>query len=228
MELTCKQCGAEIDAADVNLDRMIAKCRRCNAVFSFAGMVEGGAERAKMLDVPLPSRFTIEHTGDGLVIARRWLSARVYLMAVMTVFWNGFVLFWIGTVLVARVWPMALFGSLHAGVGLFLLYTTLAGFLNTTTVRVGSSELTVKHGPLPYPGKRLEPGAIRQLFSKRRISHGRNSTTITYELHAVTGDGKHEKLVSGLDEEEQALFLEQEVERYLRIKDQPVRGELAR
>ncbi len=228
MDLHCQRCGAAIDADNVNLDRLIAKCDRCNAVFGFAGMIEGGANRLKPLDVPLPVRFTLEHTGDGLRISRRWFSPTAVVMIFFTLFWNGFVVAWMAGAFFSRTPSMALFGSLHAAVGLFLLYTTLAGLVNTTTVQVGATALTIAHGPLPYPGKQLAAGDIRQLYCRQKISQGRNSRSVSYELHAVTGDGKHAKLVTGLDEPEQALFLEQEIERYLRIKDQPVRGELAR
>ena len=36
------------------------------------------------------------------------------------------------------------------------------------------------------------------------------------------------KLVSGLLSSEEALFIEQEIEKYLRIDDEPVRGEIPR
>lgn len=83
------------------------------------------------------------------------------------------------------------------------------------------------HGPLPWLGnKDLDGSNLKQLYSKEKISQGRNSTTITYEVHALTANGRNEKRVSGLDSSEQALYIEQEIERYFRVEDTPVRGQI--
>ncbi len=44
----------------------------------------------------------------------------------------------------------------------------------------------------------------------------------------VTRDGRKVKLTSDLESSEEALYLEQAIERALGIKDQPVRGEIPR
>ncbi len=44
----------------------------------------------------------------------------------------------------------------------------------------------------------------------------------------VTRDGRQGKLLSDLESSEEALYLEQVIERALGIKDQPVRGEIPR
>ena len=41
MRVSCKSCGAAVPAANLNLDRMVAKCGACHAVFAFA--VDGAA-----------------------------------------------------------------------------------------------------------------------------------------------------------------------------------------
>ena len=45
MKLFCPDCGGPIPAADVNLDRMAAKCGRCDAVFGFADVVSAESRR---------------------------------------------------------------------------------------------------------------------------------------------------------------------------------------
>lgn len=42
----------------------------------------------------------------------------------------------------------------------------------------------------------------------------------------ITNSGNDTKLLSGLKTSEQALYVEQEIEKYLGIKNKPVRGEL--
>ena len=48
---------------------------------------------------------------------------------------------------------------------------------------------------------------------------------MTYEVHLIDRNYKHAKLVTGLPSSEHALYLEQEIERFLHIADRPVRGE---
>ena len=105
----------------------------------------------------------------------------------------------------------------------------LAGYLNKTVIKVGPGSLEVTSGPLPVPGnKRLETMNLKQLYSKERVPRGRRSASYTYEVHAVTQDDKDETVVSGLTDSAQALYIEQQIERSLGIKDQLVRGELNR
>ena len=86
----------------------------------------------------------------------------------------------------------------------------------------------MRHRPLFFPGTTLNPALLEQLYCKEKIQHNRRTTTCTYELHALTQDGTHKKLVGGLDEVDQALFLEQQIEAYLGIQDRPTqtRGEV--
>jgi hypothetical protein len=88
---------------------------------------------------------------------------------------------------------------------------------------VTSEEITVRHGPLPLlGGRRLDPILIKQLFVRRQTG-GQPSM---YEVHMLTWDGREEKLIGELPRPEQALYLEQAIERSLGIKDKPVPGEL--
>ena len=138
-------------------------------------------------------------------------------------------LFWFGTAIARGIWPMAAFGTLHGAVGIGLSYYVLAGYINRTVIKVNRNMLTIKHGPLPWFGnKQLHSHDLAQLYCKECMHRHKNSSSCTYEVHAILKDGQHAKLVTGLDESEQALYLEQEIERFLRIEDQPVRGEMSR
>ncbi len=231
MQIYCKQCSAEIPAGNINLDRLIAKCSDCNSVFSLANQFgeADGYQTFKRVEVPMPKGIEVENFGGELQISRRWFSPMIIALTIFALFWNGFMVMWYGIAIYNRIWVMALFGLLHAGIGVGLIYYVLAGYLNTTVIKANMGDLEIKHGPLPSPGNtRPDRGLIGQLYCKAKIHRGRNSTGCSYELHATTKDGKHKKLLTGLTESEQALYLEQEIERFLDIKDRPVRGELGR
>jgi hypothetical protein len=232
VQVTCKQCGAPIGAEALNLDRLVAKCAFCNAVFSFADQLEPAEQprpAAERFAVPMPKGFDVQARTGQLQIVRKWFSGLYIFLTVFTLFWNGFMVVWFTIALTQGIWPMAAFGTLHGAVGIGLLYYTLAGYLNKTVIQVDRRELTITHGPLPWPGnRRLNPFDLAQLYTRERLHHHRNSTSTTYEVYAILQDGTRQKLLSGLHEIEQALYIEQEIERFLEIEDRPVRGELAR
>jgi hypothetical protein len=227
MQLNCPFCGHAIPAADINLERLVAKCASCSAVFGFEDQLADAPKGARRLDVPLPKGILVEQQGDGLAITRRWFSPKFLFLVFFCACWDGFLCFWYSMALSQQVWIMAIFALGHATIGLGLTYYTIAGFVNHTLIRVSASQLDVSHGPLPWLGKkRIDSSSIAQIYCKEHISRSRNGTTTSYQVHAATHAGVQERLVDALDSSDQALYLEQEVERFLNIKDAPVVGEM--
>ncbi len=231
MQVQCEKCNAAILPENLDLLRSLAKCDACGHLFNCAAQLDalgddGGGRREK---VPMPKGIRLFRRANGLRILRRWFGAKFIFLFFFCLFWNGFMAVWFTIAIKNRIWPMAAFGSLHALVGLGVAYATLAGFLNTTTITVVNGLLQIRHAPIPSPGNRqFKADSLRQLYTKRRVHHGKNGTSITYELRARTSDGQDEKLLGSLDNENQALFIEQEIEEFLGIQNRPVPGEVER
>lgn len=229
MKLLCPSCGAAIRADDMNLDRLVAKCRECDSVFAFApdGALRGGRRRPH---VDLPARIRIENHGSGVVLTRRWLSAKYYLLLVFSIVWNTFLVGWYAAVTAADA-PLLfkLFPILHVAVGVGLTYSVVCGFVNRTRIAADGETLTVRHGPLPWPGAREIPAReLAQLYTIEKVSQSRNGESRDYRVQARLRSGADVKLVSGLAGVEQALFIEQELEAFLGITDEVVPGEYPR
>ena len=177
---------------------------------------------------PMPEGVTLEQGADGLCIRYRWFSPRYLFMILFCVVWDGFLVFWYRTALahpspgnIALWFPIA-----HVGAGIGLTYWTLAGFLNHTTVQVSSGQLSVRHGPLPWPGGRTLPaGDIAQVYREEIARSTRSGTSTSYRLSAVTHDERKRKLLT-CSSADVALYVEQEVERCLGIADRRVAGEM--
>ena len=236
MQLHCQTCHSPLRAEDVRLDIAVAKCHVCDAVFDLSGRKDPGQPvvpaRPKLVraKAAVPPRFHVEEQGTSTRISWRWFSAKHLMMLAFCVFWDGFLFFWYGTALTAKNPPliMLLFPLLHVGVGVWLTYTTLAGLLNRTDIDVNRTELTLRHGPLPWPGNQTLPGrSLAQLYVEEVIKQRKNGQTTEYHLLAVDREGRKVKLLTNLDEKDQALYLEQLLERRLGIEDAPVDGELA-
>ncbi len=237
VELRCKSCGAMLREQDIEPRLAMARCSHCDAVFGIKGLERpvhvatsvAPVAAADRTPIPMPRGIEVVDLGTELQIKRRWFHPVFLFLAVFCVFWNGFMLIWHAAALAGGAWFMSVFGLLHTAVGVGLAYFTLAGFLNTTTIRVARGMLRVVHQPLPWFGSVAMPaGDVKQLYCREKVSHGKNGTRVTYQLHAVTRGHRRQKLLSGLNDAEQALFVEQELERHLKIEDRPVRGELAR
>jgi hypothetical protein len=239
MRLHCEACQAALRAEDVRFDLALAKCHLCGAVYDFASRQTRGipTEAPRGLG-PLrpraarPAHLREEENGDRTVLSWRWFRARHVFMAFFCLFWDGFmVMALIG--MPVHMWPVLV---LHLGTGLVLTYLTLSGFLNTTRVEASRSELTIRHGPLPWPGSRTVSGhELTQLYcqeargpSPKQVFPGpAHLLASSYSLLGIDQQGRKVKLLSGIEDKDQVLYLEQALERRLGIEDSPVAGELA-
>jgi hypothetical protein len=104
---------------------------------------------------------------------------------------------------------------------LWLDYLLLVMLVNTTVVRANSDGVAVTTGPLPTPigrGASLPASDLQQLYA---VENGGR-----YALCALRKDGSRVDLVPFLVAPEQALFIEQQLERVLGLVDFEIPGEL--
>jgi hypothetical protein len=105
----------------------------------------------------------------------------------------------------------------------FLVYATLATWLNVTRVVADHEGLSCRIGPIwQASAVSLPVGRITQLFIVEETdSDGDRS----YALFARLGERETDHKVVVLDTAEQAWWLEERLERYLGITDRPIAGE---
>jgi hypothetical protein len=228
MQLHCKTCGKAIPVQDVNIDKAIAKCQACHAVFSFLDQVQGASAGPRPA-VPLPAGMRIDNWGPELSITRSWYSHVVWFLLVFCIFWDGFLVVWytigIGAMLSGEgggmAWIMLVFPVLHVAVGIGLTYLVICMFLNKTVIKISMGELTVRHGPVPCWGNhQLRTSDLKQLYCTETIHRSKNGCNTTYNVLAQTQTGDKLTLLTGLDELDQGLFIEQQLEQHLRIADE--------
>lgn len=234
MQLHCKSCNKPIPAGDVNIGLGIARCLACNAVFNVADEI--GRPKKERPTVALPKRFQLDDRGPELVITRRWYTHAVWALVAFCAFWDGFLVVWytagIGMLLKGSEggWMAVLmlaFPVLHVLVGAGLTYLVFCMFVNKTVIRVTTGELTVRHGPLPCSrNSQIFTADLKQLFCTETRRRGEDSCRVTYNLLALKRDNSKLTLISSLEELDQALFIEQQVEQHLKIRDEPVAEEV--
>lgn len=182
----------------------------------------------KKIEHGLPDKLELFHHGSHIEIVRKWFGMQIVFATVFAMFWDG-ILINLYSKAGASGEPMSIFSLIHVAVGIGLTYYVVAGWLNRTHIFVSHGKIAVRHRPIPWLGnKELEASNLKQLYVKEKISQSRHGTSVTYQIHALTHNSRNIQLVSGLGISEQALYIEQEIEKYLGIEDIPVKGEVGR
>ena len=175
-------------------------------------------------------------TGQQLIIRLRWWQWTALFLIFFCIAWDSFLVFWYSMAFGAPMhgaggvrWIMVVFPIAHVAVGVGLTYFALTMLVNRTIVTVDITHLSVRHGPLPWAGNRdLVTADIAQFFCKEKMAQGKNGASCTYSVQVRLRDGTARQLLSGIGDEDDALFIEQALERWLGLKDEPVAGEVSR
>jgi len=232
LTLVCPSCGAR-SSFPPGADRIT--CQYCGNehIFNLPSRADRDPRQSEpnlpRPWTPRPESIKFEKRSDHIRLVRRWFSLKVLPLAFFCVFWDGFLCFWYSMAVFTPKGVnvmMILFPILHVLAGAFLTYTLIATLLNRTTIRVDRQWFIVQHDPVPWPGEVKVPvSELTQLYCTEQVSHGKRSTSVTYDLNAVLKDGAKKKLLSGLEAPEVASFVEQQVESWLNITDRRVAGE---
>jgi len=179
---------------------------------------------------PLPGGFEIEFFDDYMKITKTWFNIFNFIgLLICTLLFNGL---WMGSGFLElltgdREWFLKLFALVFVFLGVGLAYFSIATFSNTTQILVSRDMIEIKHRPIPWFGnKRVDVNNLKQLLVKEKSWGSSNgSPRLTYNVHGLTKEDKLFKLVTGLETGNQALYIEQEIEKYLGIENVQVDGE---
>ena len=230
MDYRCPRCSSPIAAARVDAARHIATCAACGNLVDLASQVDApaasrgapaGASSAaapppkQRPPVQLPAGMSMTPIAQGLVLTRRWLRGKHFVMlAVLMPL----------TVALAWQWQSRGFEVWMGFAAFFLMswdFMLVSMFVNTTTITVREREIDVRHGPLPslfHRPQRVAVAEVEQLFAA--------PFGALFEVGVVLRDKTRLPLVRPVASEEQALFVEQQIERRLGLTDVHIAGEL--
>jgi predicted RNA-binding Zn-ribbon protein involved in translation (DUF1610 family) len=229
--LSCPSCGGKMRVAPHARSTI---CEYCGNEHVLRSELAPGSKTVYEIPerppVPLPESVTLKKFKQGVRLVRRWFSWKFIPLAFFAIAWDAFLIFWYGMAFSTNApWIFKVFPIAHLAVGVGLTYYTLAGFFNVSVIEITPQEFAVYHDPMPWPGEiKMPTGELTQLYCKEKVQHGENGSTTTYELCAILSNKKALTLLKGLDSSDVALYMEQQVERLLKISDQPVGGELPR
>lgn len=249
-KLSCKSCGSALQVDGFDRRLAVVHCSHCGVMYDLTKSraeantlqnpvaqtspdttrtnkqnPESGAESEReVLQRPvaaMPAGFNVSRNGK-LTVRWNWRNASAMLGAGMAVFFNIVVI-----ILLSSGRP----GFVHiifVLVALGVLYRASANLFNSTTITADENQLTVRHSPIPwFPAPTISSSSVEQLFVSEGHTESKNGRrTPYYVLNAVLRDNSLKQLSSSLPDIEQALYLEQEFESVLHIRDRRVAGEV--
>ncbi|MCI4666564.1 MAG: hypothetical protein MRZ79_00280 [Bacteroidia bacterium] len=174
-----------------------------------------------------PTNFKIFRENGHLVMLRSWWGLRFIFLTLFVIFWDSLILQWYNH-LTGR--PLetdfdflsVIFPIFHVAMGICLTYYTIAGYLNKTIMVVGNGSLSITHDPMWWPGNRSYAiEGIKQLYVKLD-EHDKSSS---YSIWMVDHENCSKKLIDFIEDLQEAIFIEESLEREMGIEDMPVKGE---
>jgi hypothetical protein len=168
-----------------------------------------------------PGGIRVKETRSHLKIVYPWFSwAAVFVLGGVLPLW-GWSSWQILTALPKRVaWPIIAIGSFFLVVWVLIFYACLAHLMNRTIIEIGRKKLTLRHGPLPWFGRKtLRNAEVVQLYAS--YCRGRNQSIQHYLLYAIMADGRHVRLLDEIPQLDQAAYLVKQMEERLGIEPSP-------
>jgi len=230
LDLVCEKCGSQIEGANININSSLAKCGQCNTVFSIKEDHFFSNDKVGRPEMIMPEGTDVFELNGSLDIRLNWLKSHsrgtLGFLTVFAIFWNGILAIIAGGAWISGAYSSIAFMSIHLLVGMGLLYYLASVYLNYTDVVVNESYIEIDHRPVKNPfirSKRIPVEDLDQLYVTKYVSSTTNGNpNYAYGLYAILKtNGKKVSLIKGMNRETQ-LYLEQEIERYLKIKDRTV------
>jgi len=167
---------------------------------------------APSVPMALPDGFWIDDDGPRR-ISWRWFTWQALGGLAFAILWDGILALWLHSVfLTGAPWFIVAAGVFMTVIGVGMTYAIVALLVNRTSLRVDAAEVSVRHGPLPWPGDRdVRRSDIDSVGCEKH--EGSDETlwdpAVSYAVKLVLKGGGTLKLVAGLRAPEQALFIEQ-------------------
>ncbi len=213
-KINCPSCEAGVPVTNLHLKDKIGKCTNCNTVFSFRKDIAHFIQEEKKEKISRPAGinvihfqeevdFEIDQPGSSDIIGIL-LFASMALIATLIFFEKGISIF--------------IPGTLWLGCA-YYLYQMLTRRKKKIFINIDQNNMTIKWRPKEMmKDKVIDVKDIDQVYLKR---HGHQ-----YTLHLILNDvegQKHVPLITYYYTSlAKARYLEQEIEKYLGIKDRKV------
>lgn len=169
----------------------------------------------------LPAGYRIEERPDRLIITRRGVKdSLIWLCRIGCLFFIcAFPLMYVA-LLEGGLMPL-----LFAGLVMPIISVVVFVYVwkvHRTTIEIDRESISIRRGPLPWPGKTIAVGTVEQFYCTKQHhprdpSQGFGRSFDTYLIRVLTKQGRRLTLLSGFDSTEDACHVEAAIEDFLGI-----------
>ncbi len=219
----------------------MAHCERCGSLFSLAKIYDTSDEvdnkpikryKSNKPEVyEMPKGLDVMHHGFELSISSKSSGIAKYFLTFFSLFWNGIVGLFVMIALASRSYEILLFISIHLTIGICIGYYTLSLYLNKNKILVDRRGIKTTYGPLRYPFKKdhyIDSALINQIYCQKYVVATVNGTPrYAYKVRLRKNDAEVIDIMTDLKSYHHALYLEQQIERFLNLEDRPVEEEFS-
>lgn len=155
MELRCNNCGAAIQAQDVNIASDIAKCNSCNSLLRASELKEY-VRLTDLLVLPPGAKVQMQqgfNKSIELTAPKNGVTGEAIGLIIFSIFWLGFITVWTGFALFGGLSVMALFSIPFWAVGFFMVKSAINIIFESQKVTLTDKEVIIEQS--------------RPIFSKR-------------------------------------------------------------
>ena len=221
----CPNCHNPIKQNEIDTHGHVI-CSNCGTEFQIDKDIEI-FERTKPY-VQLPRKMDYLKLHSMLEFIYKPNGFAVNFMLFFTIIWNLFMFIFVIATIASGDYLQLMFLSIHLTIGAGLAIKTIGDLVNKTYVTIDHDYIFIERKPLQILKKQpIETKNIKQLFVKKYSSGKVNGKPVfSYGLYAKLQKGQEILLLKNFARAEHAQFIEQEIEGFLGIRDQKVRGEV--
>lgn len=213
MQLKCPNCGQAIPARQINVQKLIAVCDQCDAVFNVdaGALPTPGRKRRK---VPQPERFQVVEEGDRLEMHYFFREHMGWLEYIVGGIFAAMALAGVVGLGVLLASGMLLYTlPLLAGIGV-LVYLLASIVVNEAELKLDETTLAYKEGPLfTFSDKAMDRGEVVRVYAKPSGLTD-NPADDYYNVMVQMPDGLEKALVQ-YTRRDIAAYMAQVIEEYL-------------
>jgi hypothetical protein len=214
MQLRCPNCSAGIPARQINVNKLVAVCERCDAVFSVDPATLPTAER-KRRKVPQPEKFHVIESDGKLEMSYLFREHFGWLEVIMIIV--------VGLMNVAAFVGLGMFisgGQWLPVIGLlalipFLLYVLVSYFTNRHVITLDANTLAAGELPLRtyFLDVEIDPRQIVRVFTKATGLDGNPADDYYYVMAQMTD--QTERTILHYVKRQNAEFIAQMLDEYI-------------
>lgn len=168
MELLCSNCGAVIQAQDVNIAANMAKCSSCNSLLRASELREK-VNISKLLQLPAGAVVQLQqgfNKSIELTVPAQGVTGEAIGLIIFSIFWLGFITVWTGFALFGGLSVMALFSIPFWIVGVFIVKSAFNKIFESQKLILDDNEVTIER--------------IRPIFSNKITIRRSEITDVKY------------------------------------------------